>query len=202
MFKKFQKTSFYLIFSFFAFLLASSYSKSYAGIILTPYLGAAIANYDDSNNSSGTSNKLSDVRNNTKNGPKGIVGLRIAGIVSAELEYSQFSVSSTKQDFLGRKFYVKNYGFNLMLTPPILRLMDFGLEGIIGAGVLNTNYTDSTTNKKYKDSIPKAILGARFIVFNKFAVFATSEFLTSRPQMVNSSSTTPIILSAGINIFL
>ena len=68
MFKKFQKTSFYLIFSFFAFLLASSYSKSYAGIILTPYLGAAIANYDDSNNSSGTSNKLSDVRNNTKNG--------------------------------------------------------------------------------------------------------------------------------------
>jgi len=190
--KIFKKVAITAVMTIFAVLLCGQRAgASYLLGSVQSYVGAGVSGYYDGNSQSAVSNKMANY--------KGIVGLRLLGLVSVEAEYSQFNLTSSQVAGV-QNFDVSNTGFNLLLTPPLLRIFGNGLEGIVGVGLNQNRYTNNASGQVYKRDIPKAIFGLRFMVFNKLAVFATSEFMTKQPQMATEKYA-PIVLTTGVNIF-
>mgnify|MGYP001806264940 CR=1 FL=1 len=163
-------------------------SKSFAISPINSYFGVALSDYNDGNQQKYSAKNFSNA--------KILGGLRVLGLLSAEIEYSNFLISKNNNSF-----DVSNYGANLYLTPPILRVFGTGLEGIIGYGVNKNTYKHHDSGLKSSKNLSKFILGARLIMLEKIAVFATSEFMLNKPEL-SKSKTTPVIISVGVNYFL
>jgi hypothetical protein len=160
------------------------------GAVVNPYIGAGYSKISNSDNLSGNKNILDNTKLN--------LGVKVLGIVSLELDYSKYHRAENDSS---NTYNLTSQGVNIVLNPPILRFLNVGLEGIIGAGMADVKYKEKLGNGGNSESIKtgKAILGLRLIAPGGVGVYATLEQYT-KTFVENGSK--PRAVTIGVNYYL